>query len=112
VRCRRWRTCTSQSLRSSEPDCPRIHAEGRPGVASHFTTNTLEPLGHTLLRDRLLSAIGWQVVSIPFFEWDPLRRAEQQNAYVTRRLLAFVSSVMRFTSRLKEYFQNYRKASR
>ncbi len=39
---------------------------------SHFTRNTLEPLGHTRLRDRLLSVMGWQVVSIPFFEWDRL----------------------------------------
>jgi very-short-patch-repair endonuclease len=54
---------------------------------SHFTTNTLEPLGHTRLRDRLLSAMGWQVVSIPFFEWDGLHQKEQRDAYVERRLL-------------------------
>ena len=44
---------------------------------SHFTTNTLEPLGHTRLRDRLLSAMGWCVVSIPFFEWARLHQTEQ-----------------------------------
>ena len=55
---------------------------------SHFTTNTLEPLGHTRLRDRLLSAIGWHVVSIPFFDWDRLHnRPEQMDAYVQQRLL-------------------------
>ena len=53
---------------------------------SHFTTNTLEPLGHTRLRDRLLSAMGWRVVSIPFFEWDRLHDAEHKDAYVQRRL--------------------------
>jgi hypothetical protein len=53
---------------------------------SHFTTNTLEPLGHTRLRDRLLSAMGWRVVSIPFFEWDRLQRTEQRDAYVERRV--------------------------
>ena len=53
---------------------------------SHFTTNTLEPLGHTRLRDRLLSAMGWCVVSIPFFEWDRLQRTEQRDAYVKRRV--------------------------
>ncbi len=42
----------------------------------HFTRNTLEPLGHTRLRDRLLSAMGWHVVSIPFFEWDCIRRKD------------------------------------
>jgi very-short-patch-repair endonuclease len=53
---------------------------------SHFTRNTLEPLGHTRLRDRLLSAMGWHVVSIPFFEWDRLRQKEQRDAYVERRV--------------------------
>jgi very-short-patch-repair endonuclease len=55
---------------------------------SHFATNTLEPLGHTRLRDRLLSAMGWHVVSIPFFDWDRLHdRPEQMDAYVKQRLL-------------------------
>ena len=40
----------------------------------HFTTNTLEPLGHTRLRNRLLSAMGWHVVCIPFFDWDRLQQ--------------------------------------
>jgi hypothetical protein len=54
---------------------------------SHFTANTLEPLGHTRLRDRLLSAMGWQVVSIPFFDWDRLHhRPEQMDAYIQQRL--------------------------
>jgi hypothetical protein len=51
---------------------------------SHFTHNTLEPLGHTRLRDRLLSAMGWYVVSIPFFEWDRLHQPEQRDAYVNQ----------------------------
>ena len=54
---------------------------------SHFATNTLEPLGHTRLRDRLLCAMGWHVVSIPFFEWDKLHQPEQMDSYVQRRLL-------------------------
>jgi very-short-patch-repair endonuclease len=53
---------------------------------SHFTRNTLEPLGHTRLRDRLLSAMGWHVVSIPFFEWDRLHRPEQMDSYVEHRV--------------------------
>ena len=53
---------------------------------SHFTRNTLEPLGHTRLRDRLLSAMGWHVVSIPFFEWDRLHRSDERDAYVEHRV--------------------------
>jgi hypothetical protein len=54
---------------------------------SHFTRNTLEPLGRTRLRDRLLSAMGWHVVSIPFFDWAELLQPEQMDAYVRQRLL-------------------------
>ena len=46
----------------------------------------MEPLGRTRLRDRLLSAMGWHVVSIPFFEWDRLHQTEQRDAYVERRV--------------------------
>jgi hypothetical protein len=46
----------------------------------------LEPLGHTRLRDRLLSAMGWQVVSIPFFEWERLLQIHERDAYVERRV--------------------------
>ncbi len=53
---------------------------------SHFTRNTLEPLGHTRLRNRLLSAMGWHVVSIPFLEWARLREPGQMDAYVKQRL--------------------------
>ena len=54
---------------------------------SHFHTDSLEPRGHTRLRDRLLSAMGWHVVSIPFFEWARLHRPEQMDAYVAHRLV-------------------------
>jgi len=54
---------------------------------SHFHTDTLEPRGHTRLRDRLLSAMGWHVVSIPYFEWDRLHQPEQMDAYVAHRLV-------------------------
>jgi hypothetical protein len=64
----------------------RIAVEFRVDGPSHFTTNTLEPLGHTRLRDRLLSAMGWCVVSIPFFEWARLHQTEQRDAYVKRRV--------------------------
>ena len=65
---------------------------------SHFTRNTLEPLGHTRLRDRLLSAMGWYVVSIPFFEWDRLQRPEQMDSYVYM-LVALAGTPVRRRSR-------------
>jgi very-short-patch-repair endonuclease len=53
---------------------------------SHFTRTTLEPLGHSRLRNRLLSAMGWHVVSVPFFEWDKLHQPEQMDEYIKQRL--------------------------
>ena len=54
---------------------------------THFATGTLEPRGRTRLRDRLLSAMGWHVVPIPFFDWYRLHQPEQMDAYVKQRLL-------------------------
>jgi RAP domain len=39
----------------------------------HFTANTLQPLGPTLLKQRQLAAAGWCLVSVPFHEWTRLR---------------------------------------
>jgi hypothetical protein len=68
-------------------------AERRIAVefVTHVTTdtNTVEPLRRTRLRHRLLSAMGWHVVSIPFFEWGDAHQpyTEQMDAYVEQRLL-------------------------
>lgn len=35
----------------------------------HFTSNTLQPMGTSLLRLQLLRALGWKVVSVPFYDW-------------------------------------------
>jgi hypothetical protein len=53
---------------------------------SHLSTNTLEPLGETHLRARLLSAMGWHIVSIPFFEWSQLHHNDDRDAYVEHQL--------------------------
>jgi hypothetical protein len=55
---------------------------------SHFSVDSLEPLGHTRPRDRLLSVMGWRFVSIPFFDWDKLNRSEHMDAYVRAATLA------------------------
>ena len=63
-----------------------LEFDGPSHFTKNFGLNTLEPLGHTRLRDRLLSAMGWHVVSIPFFEWDRLHQTEQRDAYLERRV--------------------------
>ncbi len=44
---------------------------------AHFTSNTLEPMGPSLLRLRLLRALGWHVVSVPFYEWCQLENSKR-----------------------------------
>jgi hypothetical protein len=53
---------------------------------SQFTASKLEPIRHTRLRHRLLSAMGWHVVSIPVLEWSELRRGDQKDALIEQRL--------------------------
>ena len=44
------------------------------GHFSHFRRPDLQPTGTTLWRDRALAARGYVVVSVPYWEWDPLLR--------------------------------------
>ena len=43
--------------------------------------------GPTRLKQRQLQNLGWKLVSVPHFEWQPLRRdPAQENAYLTEKL--------------------------
>ena len=60
-----------------------VEAEG----PSRFTaTEPRRPLGSTLLRRRLLRLAGWEVVSVPFFEWERLCGDKAKAAYLQKRL--------------------------
>ena len=57
------------------------------GIASTGTFEaSLEEDGRTRLRNRLLSAMGWHVVCIPFFDWDRLQQTSERDDYVERRV--------------------------
>ncbi|CAL8470056.1 g9598 [Coccomyxa elongata] len=49
---------------------------------SHFTNNTLKPLGPTLLKRRLLAARGWEVVAVPYFHWNKLQTDYERQLYL------------------------------
>ena len=99
----------TQSVRADdEPETRPNHRGGgqhstvdhhrKASKAAHFSRKSAAPRLHRRLekilpiefffrlRDRLLSAMGWHVVSIPFFEWDRLHQAEQRDAYVEHRV--------------------------
>ena len=51
----------------------------------HFEDGTREHNGATAYKHRLLRALGWRVVSIPYYEYQPLHSA-QQSEYVRAKL--------------------------
>ena len=61
-----------------------IEADG----PSHFTRNTgdVRPLGHTAMKQRHLQLLGWQVVSVPWLEWDDIRGPVFRREYLLSRI--------------------------
>ena len=49
----------------------------------HFPVNARTPLGHTMIRRRLLRAAGWTVLSIPWYEWFAMNTWEERLQYLT-----------------------------
>nr|AKM76697.1 AT2G31890-like protein [Erodium texanum] len=54
---------------------------------THFSRNTLAPLGHTMLKRRYIAAAGWKVVSLSHQEWEELQGEFEQLDYL-RGILA------------------------
>jgi len=75
----------SLSVSFKDPAVWKIAVE--PEGPARFTgTEPRRPLGSTLLRRRLLRLAGWEVVSVPFFEWDRLFGDEEKADYLGRRI--------------------------
>ena len=53
---------------------------------THYAINTLRPLGHTTLKARLLSQLGWTVINVPYFEWEKCRTMEEREEYIIDKL--------------------------
>ena len=68
------------SLLAVEVDGPShfIHNPGTQGEQL--------PTGSTILKRRLLRMAGWCVLSVPFYEWDPLTNPQAQCQYLRRCL--------------------------
>ena len=59
---------------------------------SHFLRDNAHgnhcPNGSTQLKQRLLQAAGWRLVSVPFYEWDRLMGTQEQHEYLQRLVSA------------------------
>jgi len=63
---------------TSFSEVKHAHAQGR---------NDRLPTGSTLLKQRQLRQLGYKVVSVPYWEWDALRRdKDQEQAYLFKAL--------------------------
>lgn len=52
----------------------------------HFPVNARTPLGHTMIRRRLLRAAGWTVVPIPWYEWFEMQTWDERLQYLASAL--------------------------
>ena len=53
---------------------------------THFTRNTLQPLGSTALKRRLVAAMGMKLVSVTLEEWDGLLNLKEQRDFLGRAI--------------------------
>lgn len=56
---------------------------------SHFVRSsdgTLDCSGSTMLKRRHLVALGYALVSVPFWEWDALNKREEKVGYLSEKL--------------------------
>ncbi|KAJ1459453.1 hypothetical protein M885DRAFT_560810 [Pelagophyceae sp. CCMP2097] len=62
---------------------PPLPCARRPRGSAH-SARVLD--GKALFKDRLVKRLGWDLLRVPFFEWDGLRSTTAQEEYLTRRL--------------------------
>ncbi|XP_062090152.1 RAP domain-containing protein, chloroplastic [Humulus lupulus] len=58
---------------------------------THFSRNTLVPLGHTMLKRRYITAAGWKVVSLSHQEWEELEGEFEMLDYLRKILQDYLA---------------------
>jgi hypothetical protein len=53
---------------------------------SHFTRNSLQPLGSTAFKRRLVRAMGVKLVTVTVEEWDSLAGLQEQRIFLRRAM--------------------------
>lgn len=59
---------------------------------SHLSRTDEVLLGHTVLKQKQLHALGWDVLNIPYYEWDELLGREDKRAYLLAKFEDFQDS--------------------
>lgn len=66
-----------------------IEADG----PTHFTCNTKKPLGATALKRRLLKKLGWNLLVVPYYEWNTQASQDEQDTYMSGKLESILQSI-------------------
>ncbi|MEL6341468.1 MAG: RAP domain-containing protein, partial [Myxococcota bacterium] len=75
------------SLDLADPDAKRaIEVDGPFHYLQDATTGEYVVNGATRFKSRLLRRLGWDVMHVPFFEWDALQGGEAQDTYLRSKL--------------------------
>jgi len=74
---------------------------------THFACNTRRPLGHTLLKNKMLQLQGWGVVQIPYWEWEriPHWSTMEKKRYLQRKLE--ITAPLKYSNRDTSYYKPY-----
>lgn len=62
--------------------------------ASCFCTNQQQPLGESVMRIQLLNACGWQLVTVPYYDWVPLAGDDNRKMAYLRNMLGLPGAGM------------------
>ncbi|KAK9822663.1 hypothetical protein WJX81_005748 [Elliptochloris bilobata] len=79
--------CSKGAEYSIDLAVPSAHVAIEVDGPSHFAENTRQPLGQTALKRRLLVALGWRPVPVPFFDFP--RRGHARVLYMREALAHF-----------------------
>ena len=54
----------------------------------HYLVGSQQPTGSTLMKRRHLRQLGWELVSVPYWEWDAIEKAgvDAQRGYWAKKL--------------------------
>eukprot|EP00240_Pyramimonas_obovata_P003459 CAMPEP_0118954478 /NCGR_PEP_ID=MMETSP1169-20130426/58272_1 /TAXON_ID=36882 /ORGANISM="Pyramimonas obovata, Strain CCMP722" /LENGTH=840 /DNA_ID=CAMNT_0006902109 /DNA_START=59 /DNA_END=2578 /DNA_ORIENTATION=+ len=59
----------------------------------HYTVNTLQPVGATKFKRRLLQRLGWKVLPVPFFEYNTYAPLHTKVAFMEAKLRPLLTSL-------------------
>jgi len=65
-----------------------VEVDGPSHLAKNPASNTYVENGATRFKSRLLRRLGWDVVHVPFFEWDRLETPAEKDADLQERGLS------------------------